>query len=240
MKEITPTPEIIRFFKSRPQTLIFEGICSCSEKVALYNENDDYAIVVNEGDRQKVCFSSDNFDFAQEVISRLGDKIGLCGVDPVIIRQLKKKYTFEWETDCYLCVWDGSPLPPAKGFDVRPMSATFAQRVSDGTYYHAPIEEINECLLRHPSAAIYENGEPVCWCLCHSDKSMGMLFTLPQYRRKGYALEVMTVLCERIIQNGDIPFAYILDDNTASLKLAQKYNLLPVKRADYCLLLKNA
>ena len=60
-----------------------------------------------------------------------------------------------------------------------------------------------------------------------------MLYTEPEYRRKGYALEVMTALCNKVIAQGDVPYAYIVVDNVASQSLAEKYNLERVKRADY-------
>ena len=60
-----------------------------------------------------------------------------------------------------------------------------------------------------------------------------MLYTLPEHRHKGYALEVMTALCNQLIAQGNTPYAYIVCDNVASLNLAVKYNLTLFKHADY-------
>ena len=88
----------------------------------------------------------------------------------------------------------------------------------------------------YPSAAVWLDGKPVSWCIMHNDKSLGMLYTMPEHRHKGYALQVMTALCNAVIAQGDTPYAYIRRDNVASQKLAEKYNLRRVKAADYFLI----
>ena len=60
-----------------------------------------------------------------------------------------------------------------------------------------------------------------------------MLFTLPEYRHKGLALDVMTALCQMLIDIGQKPFAYIVDGNVASISLAAKYNLKQIGHASY-------
>lgn len=234
MRKLVPTSQLMEYFKSRPDLLIFEGTFARSRNAEIYNEGDNYALVSAESDRYKVCLSSTDISFADRVLSGLKGRIALSGADSIIVAELGKRYRLEWETDCMLYVWNGMPLPHKNVLEIKPMSPKFAQLVSDGTYYNAPVSEIEECLNSYPSAAVYIDDKPVCWCLCHLDKSLGMLFTLPEYRRRGYALEVMTYLCNEMISRGEIPFAYIVTSNIASMKLAEKYNLVAIKRADYC------
>ncbi len=238
MRRIVPTIELLSYFKTRPDMLIFEGNCVNAADITLLSENDNYVLIAKTDKGYKCCFSTDNNTFTEEVLHPLYGEINFCGVDPLVTEYISSKYEFIYKTPCYLYAWNGKPLPLIDTDDIQSMSPLFAQRVSDGTYYHASIEEINECLKLHPSAAIYFNKEPICWCLCHRDKSLGMLYTLSEYRNKGYALKVMTKLCNTIIEKGDIPFAYILTDNIASMNLAAKYNLVPIKRADYFSIIK--
>lgn len=233
MKRLQPTAELLAKFKSQADTLIFEGYCAYTSDVTIYNDGDSYALLANVNGVCKCCFKTDSEEFVFAVLDKLQGRVELCGVDPFVTGCLKRRYKFLWETDCYLYVWNGEPLSYQCKQDVRPMSADFAQRVSDGTHYHAAVEEIAECLARHPSAAVYANGEPICWCLLHLEKSLGMLYTEPEHRHKGYALEVMTALTNKVIEKGDVPYAYIVKDNVASQNLAAKYNLVYVKQADY-------
>ena len=113
------------------------------------------------------------------------------------------------------------------------MDAAYAQKESDGTHDHAAISDVKDCITNRPSSAVYIDGAPVCWCLVHLEKSLGMLYTEPTHRHKGYALEVMTSLCNKVIALGDVPYAYIVQTNVASANLATKYNLVKIKQADY-------
>ena len=233
MKQLKVTSDIKKFFKSNPETLIFEGYCSNAKNVTIYNEGDNYALVAKLGASVEVCFKTKNATFIQKIASKLQGTVKLCGVDPFVTRVFKSRHNLKWETNCDLYVWNGKPLRHRPQYAVYPMEADYAQQVSDGTHYHATLAEIKDCIARRPSAAIYVDDKPVCWCLVHLEKSLGMLYTEPEHRNKGYALEVMTNLCNKIIAQGDIPYAYIVQDNVASANLAAKYNLVKVKQADY-------
>lgn len=233
MIQLQPTPQLLAKFKSQPDTLIFEGYCTNADSVVIYNDGDSYALLANVKGAQECCIKTDSEDFVLEVIRQLRGEVKFCGVDTYVTELLRRRYCFLSETNCDLYAWNGQPLPHVCVQTILPMSANYAQKVSDGTFYHADIADVVECISRHPSAAVYVDGEPVCWCLLHLEKSLGMLYTEPQHRHKGYALEVMTALCNEVIARGDVPFAYIVQDNIASKNLAAKYNLVYVKPANY-------
>ena len=234
MKQIKPTNTLLKKFKSQADTLIFEGYCTNADSVIIYNEGDSYALIADVKGAIKCCFKTDSEAFVLAVVDKLaGKQVEFSGVDPFVTELLRVRYDFLWETNTYLYAWNGQPLSYECKQEIRPMSKDYAQKISDGTHYHAPIADVLDFLTRHPSAAIYIDGKPICWCLLHLEKSLGLLYTEPEYRRKGYALEVMTALCNMVIAKGDIPYAYIVCDNVASQNLAAKYNLQRVKNADY-------
>ena len=233
MKQLSVTNNLKSFFKSNPDTLIFEGYCCNAKNVVVYNDGDNYALVAKVGKSLEVCFKSKSAVFIWKVVAKLRGTVKLCGVDPFVTQLFRARFRFNWETHCDLYVWNGKPLRYKCKCDIRPMDAAYAKKVSDGTHYHAAVADIKECLAHRPSSAVYVDGVPVCWCLLHLEKSLGMLYTEPQHRHKGYALEVMTSLCNKVIALGDVPYAYIVQDNVPSANLAAKYNLVKVKQADY-------
>ncbi|MCM1533655.1 MAG: GNAT family N-acetyltransferase [Corallococcus sp.] len=234
MKQVPITKELLDTFRGSSQTLIMEGYCKYFSDVTVYTDGNGYATVAVTGEEtRECCISGEDVSFAESLITSLNGQIKFCGVSPVITEYLRKKYRFEWETNCYLYVWNGKPLACECKCEIRPIDATYAAEISAGTPYGADIEDIIRCIAVHPSAAAYVDGKPVCWCLLHMEGSLGMLYTLPRYRRQGYALEVMTALTDKVIERGDIPFAYIVRDNVASLNLACKYNLEEAGKADY-------
>lgn len=234
MKEINITSELLGYFRSKGETLIMEGYCKNYGNVTVFNDGDSYAVVaIDCNGSVECCISSSDTAFIDEVTKRFGGIVKFCGVSEFVTDYLKSQYRFLWETDCYLYVWNGEPLPYECKCDLRPVDGQYAQQISDGTHYHAAIDDIKTCLRLHPSSAAYVNGKPVCWCLLHKEGSLGMLYTLPEYRRQGYALEVMTDITNKVIKQGDIPFAYIVQDNLASQNLAAKYNLTRRHAANY-------
>ena len=233
MKQLKLTKDLKQLFKSNPETLIFEGYCSNAGDVTILNEGDSYALIAKVGESVDVCFKTRNASFVSKVIAKLHGTVKLCGVDPFVTQIFKARYFFKWQTSCDLYVWNGKRLRHRPEYAVYPMEVDFAQRVCDVTHYHPSFNEVADCILNRPSAAIYVDEVPVCWCLQHLEKSLGMLYTEPEHRNQGYALEVMVALCKEIIENGDIPFAYIVQGNVASANLAAKYNLVKVKQADY-------
>lgn len=233
MKQLKVSSKLKSFFKSNPDTLIFEGYCCNASDVTIFNDGDNYALIAKVGRSVDVCINSRNATFIWKVVSKLHGTVKLCGVDPFVTRLFKSRYKLNWETNCDLYVWNGKRIRQKHQYAVYPMEEEYAQKVSDGTHYHASIAEIKDCIANRPSAAIYVDEVPVCWCLQHLEKSLGMLYTEPEHRHKGYALEVMTALCNEIIELGDVPYAYIVQDNVASAALAAKYNLKKVKQADY-------
>lgn len=233
MKQIRITKDLKKFFKSNPDTLIFEGYCSNADDVTVYNEGDNYALVADIGNVYEVCFKTRNAGFVGKVLSKLSGIIKVCGVDPFVTKIFKSRYKLNWETNCDLYAWNGKRLRHRPQYAVYPMEIEFAQKVCDNTHYHPSFDEVADCILNRPSAAIYVDDVPVCWCLQHLEKSLGMLYTEPDHRNQGYALEVMVALCNEIIAMGDVPFAYIVQGNEASANLAGKYNLVKVRQADY-------
>lgn len=235
MKQVPITTELLQRFRANPQTLIFEGYCVNFDNVTVYNDGDSYALTaVNHLGATECCIYTEQTSFIDEVAEMLRGGVKLCGVSAFITDYLKQRYNFEWLTRCGLYVWNGLPLDTSViDCDIRPLELQYAKQVSDGTPYHADINDVRMCLTRHPSAAVYIDGKPVCWCLLHLEGSLGMLYTLPEYRRQGYALKVMTAITQMVLSSGNVPYAYIIEDNAASKSLAAKYNLYDVCRADY-------
>ena len=233
MQRLEVTNELKNFFKSSPDTLIFEGYCCNADAVEVYCDGDSYALIAHVGSAVEVCIKSIDEDFIWQVVGMLHGVVKFCGVDPFVTRLLQTRYEFNWLTNCNLHAWNGQPLPYECKCDIRSMDAAYAQKISDGTHYHAALSDVEDCIANRPSSAVYIDGTPVCWCLVHLEKSLGMLYTEPEHRHKGYALEVMTSLCNKVIALGDVPYAYIVQTNVASANLAAKYNLVKVKQADY-------
>ncbi len=232
MKSIKVTQQLINYFGQQPQSLILQGYCQFAPQVTVYNDGDNYALTTNIRGSNHCCIFSSDQHFVQQMVDNLHGVWEFSGVPTFVTDMVKQRYPLIWETHCYLYCWNGKPIDHPQG-DIRAVEPTLAQQISDGTHYHADVEEIKQCLAMHPSSALYVDNTPVCWCIMHWEQSLGMLYTLPEHRHKGYALKVMQSLCNKVIDVGATPYAYIVTDNIPSLRLAEKYNLAKVEKADY-------
>jgi len=85
-----------------------------------------------------------------------------------------------------------------------------------------------------PTAAIYEDGEPVAWALTHmvTDRVgiIGMVHVLEGHRRKGFALSVVAAISRDLVKLGKVPTLHAFVDNVASLALFPTLGFRKVKR----------
>ena len=63
------------------------------------------------------------------------------------------------------------------------------------------------------------DGKPQVWVFTHGDGSIGALYTMPEYRRKGLAKAVLRRHVARETARGIPRFCYIEEDNGASAAL---------------------
>jgi 8-oxo-dGTP diphosphatase len=104
--------------------------------------------------------------------------------------------------------------------------------------YHAPhtLSIMQHIIASGNSRAVFVDSKPVSWVLRTSYGSMGMLHTLPDYRRRGYAAIVVTALASKIILDGGRPFCHIVESNSSSLALFRGLGFTepsPLERFDW-------
>ncbi|XP_024660435.2 glycine N-acyltransferase-like protein 3 isoform X2 [Maylandia zebra] len=80
--------------------------------------------------------------------------------------------------------------------------------------------KIENLISNFPSCCITDSqGQPVSWILVYDYCALGMLYTLPEHRGKGYAKIVISTLAKKLHAEGYPVFCYIEEDNVLSYKL---------------------
>uniref|UniRef100_A0A672MSJ5 Glycine N-acyltransferase-like protein n=1 Tax=Sinocyclocheilus grahami TaxID=75366 RepID=A0A672MSJ5_SINGR len=76
-------------------------------------------------------------------------------------------------------------------------------------------------LIRHfPTCCITdENNQPVSWVLLYDYCAMGILYTQPEHRGKGYAKALVTTMAQRLHSQGYPVYCFIEECNLLSYKL---------------------
>ena len=85
------------------------------------------------------------------------------------------------------------------------------------------VHEVEEEIAKMPSAGLFlkRNDQLVCWMVSNPPFGMGLLFTLEEHRRRGYAKLVTQYMCKRMVQSGFVPFVTIVQGNTSSVAFFQ-------------------
>lgn len=64
-----------------------------------------------------------------------------------------------------------------------------------------------------------ENSQPVAWILTYNYCAMGMLYTQPDHRRKGYAKLLISTMSKRLHTQGYPVFCFVEEENQLSYRL---------------------
>ncbi|XP_062256873.1 glycine-N-acyltransferase-like protein 3 [Platichthys flesus] len=62
-------------------------------------------------------------------------------------------------------------------------------------------------------------GRPVCWILVYDYCAMGMLYTLPEHRGKGYAKILVSTMARRLHDGGHPVYCFIEEESVVSYRL---------------------
>lgn len=82
------------------------------------------------------------------------------------------------------------------------------------------IRMVRNMILNFPSCCVLDSDDqPVAWILTYTYGAMGMLYTIPEHRRKGYAKALVTIMSRRLYSQGYPVYCYIEEENQVSYKL---------------------
>ncbi|XP_068597689.1 glycine N-acyltransferase-like [Brachionichthys hirsutus] len=82
------------------------------------------------------------------------------------------------------------------------------------------VEGIRKMLTRFPSLCVLDaEGKPVSWILVHMACAIGMLYTVPEHRGKGYAKALITATAKWLHTEGYPVYCFIDEENEISYKL---------------------
>ncbi|KAG7334397.1 hypothetical protein KOW79_002804 [Hemibagrus wyckioides] len=79
---------------------------------------------------------------------------------------------------------------------------------------------VREMIMNYPSCCVLDSeGQPVSWILTYASGAMGMLYTMPEYRQKGYAKALVVTLAKKLHSEGYPVFCFIELNNQASYRV---------------------
>ncbi|KAM4607987.1 glycine N-acyltransferase-like protein 3 [Polymixia lowei] len=95
---------------------------------------------------------------------------------------------------------------------------------------------IKNLISNFPSLCITDGcGQPLSWILVYDYCAMGLLYTLPEYRGKGYAKVLVSCMAKKLHAQGYPVYCFIEEENTTSYVLFKNLGFIedPVYRAGW-------
>ncbi|XP_028279356.1 glycine N-acyltransferase-like [Parambassis ranga] len=82
------------------------------------------------------------------------------------------------------------------------------------------VRMIQNMIINFPSCCVLDaEGQPVSWILTYASCAMGMLYTQPEHRGKGYAKVLVSTMAKKLHSEGYPVYCFIEEENTVSYKL---------------------
>ncbi|XP_062376476.1 glycine N-acyltransferase-like protein 3 isoform X1 [Sardina pilchardus] len=117
--------------------------------------------------------------------------------------------------------------PP--GCLIQPLRPEHAELVNGNWKYGGDADSYNSVrryITHLPSLCVVPEdgsaaGSPVSWVLLYPHSALGLLYTLPEYRRRGYARALVSRFSEMLFEEGYPVYCFVEEGNSASCSLFQ-------------------
>lgn len=139
---------------------------------------------------------------------------------------VEEKYGLRQHNSCVQAVYTrGVRLPVRPDADIRQLDVSWTGLIRQ--HYKLVQDEayIRRALADGVMYGIFEQGELAGFIGMHEEGSMGMLEVFPEYRGRGYAVQLESHAVNRFLQSGFTPYCQVFDDNEISIRLQKKLGL---------------
>lgn len=195
-------------------------------------ENTNFkAFVDNEELPQNIYIEDDYFTFMyaedQTFIHAFDEQVkddyfAFSGTNEAVLQYYLQHGLIHWKNTCSQYHYDGDKFDDVMALDS--LTIEDAKFVDDNYEYknENSLKKIERAISKRPSSCMRVDGEIVSFVLLHDDDSIGYMYTVPEYRGKGYAYELTKDIVNKTIDSGRIPYVQIVKGNYKSEKLAEK------------------
>jgi 8-oxo-dGTP diphosphatase len=191
-----------------------------SVKTVLYEG--DSLLVKGKSDVEWIYISSKDKAELRKLISGLdSDDQYFASIEDWMIPEVTHNREVEWQLCALRYYLPGNVTLPETIVNMIPLKESDAEFVVTNSNYKKYIstEYISERIRKSFSAAVVEDKKLAAWALTHDDGAIGALHVLKEYRKKGYAKEIIINLAGRIRNSGFVPIAQIEEKNIPAIKL---------------------
>ncbi len=213
---------ITGFIKNNPISLILEE----GKSVLVKGKSDRDWIYISSKDKNELVKLLLKLNFGEIFFASLED-----WMIPIITAEKK----VEWKLITRRYFQPNNFVVPENRIEVTSLSENDADYIWENSNYKQllDVEYLKQRIERSFSAGIIANNKLAAWAITHDDGAIGALHVLDEFRKKGYASEVVISLVQKIRNIGMIPIAQIEEKNKSAIKLFEKLGFVKDRRVTW-------
>ena len=135
-----------------------------------------------------------------------------------------ERYGFSEKLECFQFAYYGKKPRATSGLTFRTADMNDFALITDYYQLIRP-EELEKVIKRQSVLLGYDQDRLVGFVGEHLEGSMGLLYVLPEFRRRGFGAALETQLIAKTMDKGYIPFGQVEKGNSASMKLQKKIGM---------------
>ena len=135
-----------------------------------------------------------------------------------------ERYGFSEKLECYQVAYYGEKPAIDTELSVREADERDLPMLLEHYDLISP-QELAEVVRRRSILLGYSQGHLAGFIGEHLEGSMGILYVLPEYRRKGFGEALQKHLIAKTMEKGFVPFGQVEKDNVNSLRLQEKIGM---------------
>ncbi|OGB63237.1 MAG: hypothetical protein A2Y94_07585 [Caldithrix sp. RBG_13_44_9] len=195
----------VRYLKKIKNSVILKGTSDQDWIFISSNQPDELEIILDSFDQTDKYFAS---------------------LESWMLPYFQSRWEMEWIlTANRYYLPDEIAIEPQSDIQIRKLRAAEASYIYHHSEYqtYTSVDYLKMRIEKGLSAGIEENGELLAWVLTHDDLAIGTLHVLESARRKGFATVLTLYMVSELRKQGIIPFVQIVPENTASIRLAERF-----------------
>ena len=200
----------------------------------IIEQNEDVLFIMDTVSEVNML-ACENDELAREVIDRYADRGFELITTPnrAAAEHAHKKFGYSNILECYKYAYLGELPELDKRLTLRTAVADDLDAIT-AVYDLLSSEEVSKTIDRGSVVMAYdEKGDWVGFMGEHLEGSLGMLYILPEHRRKGYAEALENAAFRWTMERGLIPYGQVVSDNMPSLELQKKMGLTVAEKPVY-------
>lgn len=211
-----------------------------NNSISLILEEGNSVLVKGKSDHDWIYISSKDKNELIKLLLKLNFKeIYFASLEDWMVLIITAERNVEWKlTTCRYFLPDSFVVPENR-IEASNLSENDADYVWENSNYKQflDVEYLKQRIGISLSAGIFVENKLAAWAITHDDGAIGALHVLDEFRKKGYASEVVINLVHKIRNIGMIPIAQIEEKNKPAIRLFEKLGFVKDRNVTWLKLL---